>query len=285
VQAADAPAMAPSGSPAPAGAPGGGVLEPKRAECKAAEWSPRTLGALLKASKKPNPNAKRADQIGYGGVRLEPSCADFPDGPPRGAGAGMVVDGVDVHVDSATPAGKSARGWAGNQCTFVLAEGEGSGVPVKLGADVVPPFNSITSLVRAGSAVWVEISFNGYTKEFPRGGNRVVALDLCSGRVVWKSNDGISNGGLLLIGDYLIAPFGFTSEKRFVHVLDAYSGKIIQKLPVLENVCPSKDWAPNWKGERCDAPGQLVGAATNPRIEGGLFLVNTNTGSAAFEIE
>ena len=68
-------------------------------------------------------------------------------------------------------------------------------------------------------------------------------------------------------------------------VLDAYSGKLVQKLPVLENICPSKSWAPNWKGGRCDAPGQLVGAATNPRVEGGLFLVDTNTGSSAFELE
>jgi hypothetical protein len=282
---AEAPVVAPSASPATTGEPGGAVLERKRVECSPAKWTSRSLGPLLKASKKPNPNPKRADQVGYA-VRLEAGCADHPDGPPSGAGVGVVIDGVDARVDTVTPAGKSGRGWSGNQCTFVLAPGgEDSGKPVKLGPDVVPPFNGLTSLVRSGSAVWVELSFNGYSKEFPRGGNRVVALDLCEGRVVWKSNDVVSNGGLLLVGDYLVTAFGFTSEKRFVHVLDAYTGKLVQKLPVIENICPSKSWAPNWKGERCDAPGQLVGAATNPRIEGGLFLVDTNTGSAAFEVE
>jgi hypothetical protein len=91
---------------------------------------------------------------------------------------------------------------------------------------------------------------------------------------------------LLLLDDYLISAYGFTSEPRFVFVLDARSGAFIQKLPVVENVCPSQSWAPNWhRGDRCDAPGQRVGAATNPRVEGGLFLVDTNTGSATFQFE
>jgi hypothetical protein len=98
--------------------------------------------------------------------------------------------------------------------------------------------------------------------------------------VVWALN-----GGLLLLGDYLVSPFGFTSERRFVFVLDAHTGNVVQKLPVVENICPSKSWAPNWHaGERCDSPGQAVGAATNPRVEGGVFLVDTNTGSASFQL-
>jgi hypothetical protein len=68
-----------------------------------------------------------------------------------------------------------------------------------------------------------------------------------------------------------------------VFVFDAHSGGRVQQLPVVENICPSKAWAPDWHpGERCDAPGQRVGAATNPRLEGGSFLVDTNTGSSSF---
>ena len=68
-----------------------------------------------------------------------------------------------------------------------------------------------------------------------------------------KSKDSMSNGGLLLLDDYLVSPYGFTSERRFVYVLDAHSGHVVQKLPVVENVCPSKSWAPHWhSGERCD---------------------------------
>jgi hypothetical protein len=193
------------------------------------------------------------------------------------------VDGVELRVLEATPAGKSGRAWDGNQCAFEARLADGSGVPVRLGPELVPPFNSVNALVRSGSAAWLSLSFNGYTREFPKGGNRVIALDLCAGRVVWTSKDSVSNGGLLLAGDYLISPYGFTSERRYVYVLDSHSGSVVQKLPVIENVCPSRRWAPNWHpGERCDAPGQAVGAATLPRIEGGTFLVDTNTGSSAF---
>jgi hypothetical protein len=69
-------------------------------------------------------------------------------------------------------------------------------------------------------------------------------------------------------------------------VLNAHSGAVVQKLPVVENICPSTSWAPHWRpGERCDAPGQRVGAATNPRFEGGLLLVDTNTGSSSFQFK
>jgi hypothetical protein len=39
------------------------------------------------------------------------------------------------------------------------------------------------------------------------------------------------------------------------------------------------------RGEQCDAPGQKVGAATNPHVAGGMLLVDTNTGSTAFQFE
>ncbi len=194
------------------------------------------------------------------------------------------MEGVKLVVTSAIPAGSSKRGWAGNRCSFELSLADGSGARVGLGAQEIPPFTSINAVVRSGSAVWLSVGFNGYTAEFPQGGNRILALDLCAGRVVWQSKDSMSNGGLLLLDDYLISPFGFTNERRFLHVLDARSGAVVQKLGVVENICPSTSWAPNFTpGQRCDAPGQAVGAASAPRVELGLLLVDTNTGSAAFQ--
>ena len=90
----------------------------------------------------------------------------------------------------------------------------------------------------------------------------------------------------MLLGDYLIAPYGFTAEQRSLFVLDARSGTIVQRLPVVANICPSERWAPHWqRGEQCDAPGQKVGAATNPHVAGGMLLVDTNTGSTAFQFK
>lgn len=194
------------------------------------------------------------------------------------------MEDVNIELTERVAAGQSGRGWEGSRCTFEVRARDGSGKATRLGPTEVPPFNTINTVLRSGSALWLSVGFNGYTREFPNGGNRIIALDLCQGRIVWQSKDALSNGGLLLLDDYLISPFGFTGERRYLHVLDARSGAVLQKLPVVENVCPSKSWAPNWQpGERCDAPGQLVGAAQNPRVEGGLLLVDTNTGSSTFQ--
>ncbi len=253
--------------------------------CAAADWSPRQLKPLLTPGK-----VKNAVQPELQGVPADAlfmsECTDSPQGASGNVPAHVTVDGVGIKVTAATPAGKSGRDWAGAQCSFDVWASDTTSKTTRLGAREIPPFNTINSVLRSGSAVWLSVGFNGYTREFPNGGNRIVAIDLCQGRVVWQSKDAMSNGGLLLLGDYLIAPFGFTNERRFVHVVDAHSGSVVQKLPILENVCPSKSWAPNWHpGERCDAPGQLVGAANNPRIEAGLLFVDTNTGSSTFQLK
>ncbi|HKY38545.1 MAG TPA: hypothetical protein VJN18_21525 [Polyangiaceae bacterium] len=253
-------------------------------QCSPVDWSARALPPLLKPGK--TAKSSEPDRPTSPRLNLAPQCGDAPGGPVQRTPTAVVHDGVVVELIDEDDAGMSGRGWPGNQCDFLVRLADGSGAPVELTDEHTPPFTNITSLVRSGSAVWLSVTFNGYTKEFPKGGNRILALDLCKGSVIWQSKDAMSNGGLLLVGDYLIAPFGFTSERRFVYVLDARSGKVVQRLPVVENICPSKTWAPNWKpGERCDAPGQIVGAANQPRIEAGFFLVDTNTGSASFELK
>ncbi|MFZ5896059.1 MAG: hypothetical protein ACOY0T_33695 [Myxococcota bacterium] len=252
--------------------------------CSPADWSPRSLAPLLKPGK--TAQSTRADRSSANQPAFVSECSDAPPGaqPEPRPGSSVVLDGVEIRLAEAVPAGASRRGWPGNQCSFELRLADGSGPWVRLSSQEVPPFNSVSALVRAGSAAWVSLSFNGYTREFPQGGNRIIALDLCNGRVVWKSNDSVSNGGLLLLDDYLVSPFGFTSEPRFLFVLDAHNGNVVQKLPIVENVCPSKRWAPNWRrGERCDAPGQKVGAANDPRVESGVLFVDTNTGSSTFQ--
>ena len=265
-------------------APTQSTVSSASARCSAADWSARPLGALLEPGKAVT--QARADQQGAAQVLFGERCTDAPGGAAQSSPAPIVVDGVEIRVASATPAGSSQRGWMGNQCSFDVRLADGSGPTVHLGPEQVPPFTTVSALVRSGSALWLSVSFNGYSAEFPKGGNRVIALDLCQGRIAWKSRDSMSNGGLLLLGDYLISAYGFTNERRYVYVLDAHSGAVIQQLGVVENICPSKSWAPNWhRGERCDAPGQKVGAASNPRVEGGLFLVDTNTGSSAFQFQ
>ncbi|HYQ42056.1 MAG TPA: hypothetical protein VER11_08810 [Polyangiaceae bacterium] len=275
-----------SASPTPAAQIAASVVP----RCEAFDWAPRALSPLLRPIKPGHfehaAGGKQPDQAAAEQGAFESECQDAPDGPSERSPTSVTLDGIAFELTSTTLAGKSGRGWLGNQCAFSARLADGSGTAVHLAAPELPPFNSIRAVVRAGSAAFVSVSFNGYSKEFPQGGNRVFALDLCAGRVVWQSANDTSNGGLLLLGDYLIAPYGFTSEPRSLFVLDAHSGTVVQRLPIIENVCPSERWAPNWhRGDPCDPPGQKVGAATNPHVAGGLLLVDTNTGSAAFQFE
>jgi hypothetical protein len=265
----------------PAYQPEPAALTPGFARCSPVSWTQRAFGPLLKAGK--GPPSHRENMTGSAQVLFNAECTDSPSPPGATQASPVVVEGIEVRLASALPAGTSGRRWPGNQCAFDVRIADGSGVTAHLGAAEVPPFNTVNALVRSGSAVWLSVGFNGYAREFPKGGNRIVALDLCAGRVVWQSNNATSNGGLLMVDDYILSPYGFTSEPRSVFVFDGYSGQQIQKLPVIENVCPSESWAPNWHpGERCDAPGQRVGAATNPRLNAGRFVLDTNTGSSVF---
>ncbi|HEX5100016.1 MAG TPA: hypothetical protein VFV94_10975 [Polyangiaceae bacterium] len=273
-----APATRASAAPPPAPPP----LELAAPACTPADWSPHAVAPLLAPGTRGNP--AYADQPAHETPAFDPECTDAPGGP-SGTGAPVVIDGVELRLTSVTRAGFSGRQWAGNQCALELRLAGGAGHPVTLGPEQLPPFNAVLSLVRAGSAAWLTVGYNGYTREFPKGSNRVIALDLCDGKVVWTSPNSRSNTSLLLVGDALVTAYGFTSERHFVYVLDPRSGAVVQKLPVVENQCPSKAWAPNYSGGGCDAPGQRVGAATRPRIEDMLFVVDTNTGSATFVLE
>lgn len=283
VAAHDEPAPAPLAATAsapelPAHAP----LELASPSCTPADWTPRRLEPLLAPGSRGNP--AYPDRPPAETPAFEAECTDAPNGP-SGAGAPALIDGVEIRLAGVTPAGTSGRRWSGNQCRFELRLADGAGRPVTLGPAEVPPFNAVLSLVRSGSAVWLTVGYNGYAREFPKGGNRVIAVDVCEGKVAWVSPDSRSNSSLLLLGDYLVTAYGFTNERRFVYVLDARSGAVVQKLPVVENLCPSKAWAPNYTGGRCDAPGQRVGAATRPRVEDMLVVVDTNTGSSTFMLE
>jgi hypothetical protein len=144
----------------------------------------------------------------------------------RGARANVEVQVLDVR-----DAGKSGRGWPGSQCTYGVRSADGSGSPVTLGPAQVPPFNELTAIERAGSRAYVAVQFNGYAREAPGGSNRLVAVDLCDGQVKWTSQNLVANTAIMLIGDYLVSPYGFTAEPDFVYVHNAYTGERLQKLP------------------------------------------------------
>lgn len=61
----------------------------------------------------------------------------------------------------------------------------------------------------------------------------VTAVELDSGRVLWKSEPLVSNAyNFEIIGDILITGYGFTQEDDYLYQLDIGTGKIVEQIPV-----------------------------------------------------
>jgi hypothetical protein len=215
------------------------AIAPAQSPCVPADWSPRKLPPLLRPV--PIKSVDVDDVVSHAErttiwerpVVTTDLCGDNPSPVldmsaqnRRGARANVEVQVLDVR-----DAGKSGRGWPGSQCTYGVRSADGSGSPVTLGPAQVPPFNELTAIERAGSRAYVAVQFNGYAREAPGGSNRLVAVDLCDGQVKWTSQNLVANTAIMLIGDYLVSPYGFTAEPDFVYVHNAYTGERLQKLP------------------------------------------------------
>lgn len=148
--------------------------------------------------------------------------------------APVQVEGVYFSVLATKDAGKSGRDWPGRQCTIGISRSAQEAPQLVLGPDVLPPFNTIWHVVRDGDRLFVSLNANGYAKEFPEGSNRIVAVDLCTQKVQWVSKDLRNNGPMMLVEDAIITGYGFTAEKDYLYVLDAHTGKELQKLPLVK---------------------------------------------------
>ncbi len=233
----------PNGSPLALATPT--LTQAEAPACTAGDWNAKRLPPLLRSGTRTtavydesrddtktdalpkiveNVGEHFADILGIG------LCEDAPSPIEKQTNQQLTLaNGVNVAITHVAPAGKSGRGWYGNQCAYHVRLADGSGKGVDLAGTAIPPFTTIASVLRKGSQAWIGVTFNGYAVEFPRGGCFVVAVDLCEGRVVWKSENYTSNAQLFLIGDdYLITGYGFTKEKRIIQVRDAHSGRVIQ---------------------------------------------------------
>lgn len=225
---------------APLAPPASGPLSIAAASpCTPADWSARELPPLLRAVPMKTVAAavtKAPDQVRVWERRL--IDADGCDDSPSGRVARDLLErrgeraGVEARVVDRRDAGKSGRDWAGGQCSYGVRFAGGAGPLILLGPAEVPPYNELTAIERDGSAAFLAIQFNGYAREAREGSSRVVAVDLCEGKIKWTSKDLTANGPIFLFGDYLISTYGFTAEPDFVFVHGAHTGKLLQKLPL-----------------------------------------------------
>jgi len=63
-----------------------------------------------------------------------------------------------------------------------------------------------------GGVVYFNEACQSYSREAGGKCSSVVAVDVASGRLLWRSAPLTSNGELLVVGDYVVAAYGFTAE-------------------------------------------------------------------------
>lgn len=194
--------------------------------------SPKLVVEFSLASVAPEPIAVGSGMFSESGPGYpDLGCSDSPSGELARAGASHVDDvtGLRIVVTVAAPAGRSGRGWEGARCRYRISDLDRDALWAELG-DVVPAFSAVSGIVRSGDVIFVQLGFNGYSKEAGGKGNFVVALDLAAHRELWRTKDMTSNGAMLLAGDYLVTGYGFTKEKAALHAFDRTTGELVQTI-------------------------------------------------------
>lgn len=94
-------------------------------------------------------------------------------------------------------------------------------------------YQQINWAAEEGGTLYVSHGHNTYARSSKGMNAYLTALDTRTGRVVWRSRPLVSNAeNFELVGDLLVAGYGFTSEKDFLYLLDKRTGEVRQRLPL-----------------------------------------------------
>ena len=87
------------------------------------------------------------------------------------------------------------------------------------------------AMVRNG-VLYVSIAHPTYAESSPQNAY-AAAVDLSSGKLLWKSQSLVSNGRCFDIVDgVLICGYGFTAEPDYIYQLDTATGRVLASTPV-----------------------------------------------------
>ena len=91
----------------------------------------------------------------------------------------------------------------------------------------------VTWAQREGTTLFVATAYNGYAK-LARGNNAYLnAIDLPSGKLLWRSRPLVCNAtNFVIAGDALVCGYGFTAEPDFLYLLDKHSGHTLSRQKV-----------------------------------------------------
>ncbi len=84
-----------------------------------------------------------------------------------------------------------------------------------------------------GGTLYVSNYHRTYARSTAGDNGYLTALDLATGRLLWRSKPRVVNSqNFLIVGDALVCGYGFTDEPDAVYLLDRRTGKTLQELSV-----------------------------------------------------
>lgn len=84
----------------------------------------------------------------------------------------------------------------------------------------------------ANGVLYLNEACQSYSAEAGGTCSRLVAIDPVAKQVLWRTEPLISNGRFRVRGCYIIAGYGFTDERDYVHLVDRGTGEVVQRIPV-----------------------------------------------------
>jgi len=88
-------------------------------------------------------------------------------------------------------------------------------------------------LEASGDYVYFNAAYNDFA-ELSRGNTGYLyCLDINTGTIVWATRNLVSSYyGFTVYDDYILTGYGFTNEDDFLYVIDRFTGKIVQTIPI-----------------------------------------------------
>ncbi len=186
------------------------------------------------------PNKVVDDDVWFSRYGMEPPSASpsgFPAGVPMefgGAARRVGIVGQDeahyigIYGDSIV-VGFDEKG----AVRFAFGFGAWQFGPAAIGEEAMDSPMELSWAQIAGDRLFVALNHYSYAKTTGGQNGYLASLKLPSGELEWLSDPLVSNARNFLVkGGYLVCGYGFTEEPDFVYVLEARTGKIVQRQKV-----------------------------------------------------
>jgi outer membrane protein assembly factor BamB len=88
----------------------------------------------------------------------------------------------------------------------------------------------VTGAALVGEVLYVANGGGSYAKEVFGKKGFVTALDVRTGKILWRSQPLVAGGTFAVYGDYLITGYGFTAEPDYLYLLRRADGSVAQRV-------------------------------------------------------